>query len=272
MKTAPPNLFKKGMIVFSKHDRVMAEVKGIREDDGINFWVINGAWNGSIYKDNDGNWEISRGGVNHESHPGPQAFEQVLSVTPEEYDQWYMSRQGNASNLINRAVPEKELEPPTQKAEADAYDKDPVFETKVVVTLSGQAGSKADFDALIGSLSLSDMEDEMSEGELVGTMATMVTSEIPPDQVRARLQELGNDGEFFNMDGEGYLDGDPLYDPSGRMLAAQIEQGWSNATMEKLGREFIDQAGLSHAFADFLEQRQSEENEIAQGFDEEPEF
>lgn len=47
---------------------------------------------------------------------------------------------------------------------------------------------------------------------------------------------------------------------AGRILRSQIEQGWSTQILEMLSRRFIEQAGLSDDYAEFLEDQAKEEN------------
>lgn len=138
-----------------------------------------------------------------------------------------------------------------------------VFEFKIVVTVMGEANDVPDFIENYDGMSLSEIGSLIDEGELIGSIEAISLEEINTDQVAHRLQSLGNDGTFFDME-EEYPKSAPVDDPAGRILRAQMSQGWSNETLEMLGRRFIDEAGLSSAFAAFLESQAAEENNMSQ--------
>jgi hypothetical protein len=132
-------------------------------------------------------------------------------------------------------------------------DLDPVFEAKIIVTVMGQASQSVDFKSELDGYSLADISRSIYEGDLIGDWKTASVEEMASDQVYHHLDDLRNDGEFFNMDGEGFPTGGERDDSAGRILRAQINQGMSSADLEEKSRAFIEEMGLSSAYAAFLE-------------------
>lgn len=104
METRPIDTLKSRMVLFSESARLMVRVKAVQED-GFTFHVMNGAWDG----------RMTNGLLNIDIFPEesgyPATFQEVLSVTRDEYGAWYMNA---ASELID-ATPG--VAPPQDPAE-----------------------------------------------------------------------------------------------------------------------------------------------------------
>jgi hypothetical protein len=144
---------------------------------------------------------------------------------------------------------------------------EPIFEASVIVKVLGEAPDADSFKTEIMTMELGDIHSAIFEGDMIGTHTVQVVEEIPANQVAARLDDYGNDGEFFDGMDSFYEKEVTRADPAGRALRAQMEQGWSNETMEALAREFIGNIDMSDAFAAFLEARAQEENEMSSDMD-----
>lgn len=254
MKTRKIDIPRKGMVAFAEKQRLMVNFTKAKDGE-VKFSVMNGLWDGVIKAD----------GTAYHQHGGFEIsisdFEQVLSVTPEEYDHWYMYNGTGTSGLISRE------DGISHDPEDIVYENgsDPVHEVRLMVTVMGQAENSAELRSWISSLSLAAIEEQISTGDLIGQKRIIHSETLPEDQVGARLKDLGNDGRFFNVD-EPEGDFDPCAkkaDPAGRVLSAQIAQGWSNSTLEMLGRRFIDEMGMSDVFATFIEQQARDENDMS---------
>jgi hypothetical protein len=114
METRPFDAPRKGMIVFSKDAGLMATITKV-SGNAFNFEVHNGAWSGTF---RDGNIHIH--GDGHDIHPC-RGVDEVLRVTADEVDQWYLRGVRGVSSLLagepvsgasrlEQAVAEKELD------------------------------------------------------------------------------------------------------------------------------------------------------------------
>lgn len=248
------------MVAFAKKQGLMVKFTKVKDGE-IRFFVMNGYWNGKIKPDGTashmhGAFDIS-----------VSDFEQVLSVTPEEFNDWYMENGTGTSALILRddGISNDPAEIPYKNGSG------PVHEVKIMVTVMGQAETSAELTSWISSMSLSAIDEQIDTGDLIGQTRVIHSETLPEDQVGSRLKDLGNDGRFFNLD-EAESDFDPdakKNDAAGRILNAQISQGWSSPTLEMLGRRFIENVGMSDIFASFIEEQAREENEMSVD-DEEP--
>lgn len=250
MITAPLTAPKEGMILFSERYGLMVTVTSVRSS-GFGFHVLNGNWDG----------EVEHGNIRIENAEYPNAtvgesdFAQVISVTRHEFDAWYMRRASGAQTLINRPVD------PVPTPEAS----DPVQEVTLLVTVLGQADGPRSLANWVSGLRLEDIAREMDVGELVGTVRVIGSLEIPPAEVRTRLEAVGNDGTFFEGVGQtGKVE--PVAD---RISELRDQQGWSAASMEHLAANFIRDAGLERAFLAHLEAQAEKENQYT-GADFEP--
>lgn len=278
MQTCKPASVKKGMIMFSERDGLMTRITGVKKNDSISFRVFNGDWNGTVQPNPDGEgWELlAKSGqevITRSDHPGPEVFEQVLSVTKDEFAQWYMGCEG-VNFLIDRVPQHSDFAPQDPKAAEFGYEngEDPVFEAKIVVTVIGQAKNEAAFRTRMTEDSLGKISLDMNTLDLVGTRKIAALENLPEKQVPARLKALGNDGEFFNTKEASFTSDEDLTDPGGRILETQMDQGLSNATMEMLAREFIEQSDMSHAYAEFLRQRMEHQPDLRDDLDDEETF
>lgn len=113
METRPFDAPRKGMIVFSKDAGLMATIVKV-EGNGFYFDVHNGAWGGSF---EDGKLNVFETGTTFPC----TGFEEVVRVTPDEVDQWYLDGVRGVSRLLagepaagasrlEQAVAEKELD------------------------------------------------------------------------------------------------------------------------------------------------------------------
>lgn len=263
MKTMPVQQPKTGMILFSKNAGLMVQVTRSFKG-GFDFHVLNGAWSGLV---KDGQIRLSDAYAQRnrmteeEAILGRSDFELVLSVTKAEYDAWYMGSASGARGLIDRVSEHPPPIAPPRGGVDEGFsedDPDPVFEAQIVVTVLGQADTPHEFANWISSISLEDLGHEMDEGELIGTSRIVDTREVPFGQIRHRLQEIGNDGSFF----EGFGESDTRPDDASETIARlRADQGWNETSMGILAEEFIRKNGLEQAFAQYLKVQADLENE-----------
>lgn len=264
MITAPLTDPKPGMILFSDHLALMVKVTKIT-DAGFRFRVLNGAWDGAVEEGRvriqDGSYRAfdktyDRDAGDPDTWLGNSDFAQVLSVTAEEYHAWYLIDAPGAARLVNRPVAAEPV-PVSLDPDEDGEDgPDPVHETTLLVTVLGQGDSPKAFENWVAGLSLEDIGREMDQGELIGASRVVGTSEIPPGEVRARLEEVGNDGSFF----EGVGPARKTLPVGSQISALRDQQGWNDGSMEHLAAEFIREAGLERAFLAHLEAQAAMEN------------
>jgi len=103
METRPLQTPQVGMQVFMGEMRLMVDVTKV-DDSGFEFWVMNGCWSGRF---EDGNIRVHATGCNF-----PEAVEpvEVVSVTDEEFDDWYMGN-SRRSDLIEDEIDENDEDP-----------------------------------------------------------------------------------------------------------------------------------------------------------------
>lgn len=243
---------KVGMLAFAKDHNLMAQIYQVT-DTGFKFEVLNGAWSG----------EVRNGQLNHDHQrktdtKPPAGFEEVLSLTEDEYNSWYVYRSnGKLKHLIDIDVQVGDLvDQPTPN--------DPVFRTHVVVSLMGQGDTAREFHHRLKDMSLAEIEREMYQGEFIGHKTLSEPEEIPRDKVAGALRGIGNDGTFFNTSDESFPDDGSTPEPAAEILRLQMQQGWANETLELLSRRFIEEVGLSSGYVDFLKMNADIENEVAE--------
>lgn len=252
--------FRKGMVAFAEKQRLMTQITRVEKGE-IDFYVMNGCWVGTIRADGTafhqhGEFSIS-----------PSDFKEVLSVTEKEFEDWYMRGEKGTGQLVKRG---DNLQP-NPKAIAQDEGGYSVHEVKVLVTVMGEDRSLEDLSNWVSGLSLSQLEEEMDGGELIGRAKVVASETLPRDQVGPRLKELANDGTFFETEDGTTIDPDAKKDDAaGRILRAQVAQGWTTETLEMLSRRFIDEVGLADSYASFIENQAREENDLAAVMDEEP--
>lgn len=268
MITAPLTTPRSGHILFSEKLGLMVRV-GKVSHDGFSFHVLNGAWDGVVRNgevlidDGSFGWaahlNVTEGQEPKapDPHLGPSDFAQVLSVTRHEYDAWYMAAAVGAEKLINRAVTAAPVLTDGVDDEMDEEGPDPVYEVTLRLTVLGQGGSAQDFENWVAGLSLEDLAREMDEGELIGASRVIGSAEVPPDEVGARLDEVGNDGSFF----EGLPWKGKTVPTHVRISEIRDQQGWNDGSMEHLAAAFIREAGLERAFLAHLEKQAAAEND-----------
>jgi len=271
MITAPLTTPRIGHLLFSEKLGLMVRVSKVSHD-GFSFHVLNGAWDGAVrnmevlIEDPSFGWAVplnTDGGDNREApdpHLGPSDFVQVLSVTRHEYDAWYMASTVGAEKLINRAVTAAPVLSDGVDDEVDEEGPDPVYEVTLRLTVLGQGESPKELENWVAGLSLEDLAREMDQGELIGASQVIGAAEVPPGEVRARLEEVGNDGTIF----EGVAPAGTSEPVSSRISAVRDQQGWNDGSMEHLAAAFIREAGLERAFLTHLEAQAAEENEISE--------
>lgn len=138
----------------------------------------------------------------------------------------------------------------------DVDDLDPVQEVTLLVTVLGHADSPAEFEAWVSGLSLENLGREVDDGDLIGASRVVGTTEVPPGEVRARLEAVGNDGSFF----EGVAPAVPSASVASRISTLRDQQGWNEDSMRTLAMDFIREAGLERAFLAHLESQAAMEN------------
>lgn len=146
----------------------------------------------------------------------------------------------------------------------DENGPDPVHEVTLRVSVLGQGESAEELRTWVAGLSLEDLARELDEGELIGASQVIGTSEIPPEDLRTRLEEIGNDGSFF----EGVGPAGKAVPVASRISEIRDQQGWKDGSMEHLAAGFIREAGLERAFLAHLERQAAMEN----GYSDEPEI
>ena len=267
MITAPLTMPRSGHILFSEKLGLMVRV-GKVSHDGFSFHVLNGAWDGVVrngevlIEDPSFGWadplNIAAGKSREapDPHLGPSDFAQVLSVTRHEYDAWYMAAAVGAEKLINRAVAATPVLTDEIDDERDEDGPDPVYEVTLRVSVLGQGESAQDLENWVAGLSLEDLARELDEGELIGASQVIGTSEIPPEDLRTRLEEVGNDGSFF----QGVGPAGKAVPVASRISEIRDQQGWNDGSMEHLAAAFIREAGLERAFLAHLERQAAMEN------------
>jgi hypothetical protein len=137
----------------------------------------------------------------------------------------------------------------------------PVFKVKMVVNIIAQDESKELLEEEINRMSLSAIEEQMEEGDLVGESHIMSVAKLDENEVEKALLDVGNDGEFFDYD-EPFPKGQDVGDPQTRIQNAQMDQGWNAETMSQLKDSFIRDLGLQDDFARYIEAAAKEENEL----------
>lgn len=268
MITAPLSTPRNGNILFSEKLGLMVRV-GKVSHDGFSFHVLNGAWDGRVrngevlIEDPSFGWtapvNTPEGETREAPDPrlGPSDFVQVLSVTRREYDAWYMAAAVGAEKLINRPVTASPILTDGVDDEMDEEDRpDPVYEVTLRVTVLGQAENARELENWVAGLSLEELGRQMDEGELIGASQVIGTSELPAGEVRNRLEEIGNDGSFF----QGVGPAGKAVPVATRISDLRDQQGWSDGSMEHLAAAFIREAGLERAFLAHLEAQADLEN------------
>lgn len=84
-----------------------------------------------------------------------------------------------------------------------------IYETKieVVVYSRGPIDRKPPGYDNYGRTLLGDIIEGMTDGDLVGDWNVGESTPVPPEEVRARLEAIGNDGDFFGFDREHEFEG-----------------------------------------------------------------
>ncbi len=281
MITAPLSKPRTGHLLFSEKLGLMVRVSKVSHD-GFSFHVLNGAWDGVVRNeevligDPSFGWAAplnTDGGQkpkDPDPHLGPSDFVQVLSVTRHEYDAWYMAAAVGAETLINRPVtatafPTAPVLTQGLDVEADEEERpDPVYEVTLRLTVLGQGESARELENWVAGLSLEDLARELDEGELIGASQVIGTCGIPPEDLRTRLEEIGNDGSFF----QGVGPAGKAVPVATRISDLRDQQGWTDGSIEHLAAAFIREAGLERAFLAHLERQAAMEN----GYSDEPEI
>jgi hypothetical protein len=253
--------FRKGMVAFAEKQRLMTKITRVANGE-IDFYVMNGCWEGTIRADGTafhmhGDFSISK-----------SDFKQVISVTPDEYEQWYMRGEPGVTKLVQR--PDKlPVVPEVLTGDPEGSS---VHEIQILVTVQGQDPDPAALTEWVRGLSLAELDHHMNEGELIGRTKLVSSETLPHDQVGPRLKDLANDGAFFNLEDTDFDVDAKKNDASGRILNVQMAQGWSTESLEMQSRRFIEKMGLSDTYARFIEDQAREENDLASDMDDEPEF
>lgn len=137
---------------------------------------------------------------------------------------------------------------------------DPVFETKVIVTMLAQ-GDEKEAAAYFGNMDMASMMHAIDDGDMIGSFQVSSVLELAEHEVVPALEAVGNDGAFFDAEDEPF----PRLkteDPDARILRTQIDQGWSSESLSLQQRRFISRMGLSETFARWLEGEAEVENSM----------
>ena len=73
-----------------------------------------------------------------------------------------------------------------------------VFKATFTVTVLVDADDQADAKQALEKATLSEIGDEMFDGEWIGQMGAITVAEVPEDKIRDELFAIGNDGTFFD--------------------------------------------------------------------------
>ncbi|MEY8802144.1 hypothetical protein AB9K35_17845 [Leisingera sp. XS_AS12] len=142
------------------------------------------------------------------------------------------------------------------------------FEAKILVTYISDTISLKDLEAWRKTPNLRELAEEIIEGEPQGVFDVVSVEQIPVAELTSRRAALNDCAPLL----DGPLIPQAKTESAGRILRSQMEQGWSNETLEMLGRRFIEEIGMSSAFAAYLEQQAAAENEAALESGDEPGF
>lgn len=259
MITAPLTAPRKGSVLFSETHALMVQVYEVTDEE-FHFTVLNGGWRGAV---RDGEVRIRDASyTGSRRRLGPSDFAEILSVTVEEYDQWYMARVPGTDRLINRPVTDPRALTPVIDDEGGEDDgPDPVQEVTLRLTVLGQGESARELETWVAGLSLEDLARELDEGELIGASQVIGASEVPPEDLRTRLEEVGNDGSFF----QGVGAAGKAVPVATRIGDLRDQQGWNDGSLTALATEFIREAGLERAFLAHLEKQAALENAYSEG-------
>lgn len=260
MKTRELKDVKVGMFIFEEKARLMAKVSAVSAT-GFKFLVLNGLWDGSV---RNGQSVIHTG--KKDLTDQSWTFREVLAVTEEEYDQWYMSNGRGAARLISPdaiAMPDEDPQGPDLDAEIPFEDNLPVFEAIFVFKVVGEEQTHEAFLDWMNSKSLRDLAEQAHSGELIGQSRLMGTREVPPGQVAHVLHEMGNDGSFI----EAISQADPRADDASHLIEIlKADQGWDENSVASLAEAFIREQGLAHLYAEHLKKQATLENDAGSDF------
>ena len=94
----------------------------------------------------------------------------------------------------------------------------PVFKTTYTITVFGEFDSLEAAEAVFNNVDEDVVMREIREGDWLGEAGVGDIVEVPPDQLKAELEAIGNDGEFFGeLPDDDSEDPDPDYDDQGNL-------------------------------------------------------
>jgi hypothetical protein len=76
----------------------------------------------------------------------------------------------------------------------------PVFKATMTVTFLFEANSEEGANAAVAYVEPETVIDLMTTGDWIGGVKMSTAEEIPGEKVKAELQAIGNDGEFFDLE------------------------------------------------------------------------
>lgn len=124
----------------------------------------------------------------------------------------------------------------------------PVCETTLVLRVLMEADTPLEAETLLRAQDLSGIAYQVDQGDWLGHVTAVKARIVPPEELEALQQSMGSDGTFFPCPA-----GAPV-DPAGKILRAQIAQGWDATSLGLLQSRFIEAMGLQDSFAAYLEE------------------
>jgi hypothetical protein len=124
----------------------------------------------------------------------------------------------------------------------------PVCEATLVLRVLMEADTPVEAETLIRAQDLSGIAYQIDKGDWLGHMTAVRTRVVPPEELDPLQKSMSSDGSFFPCPA-----GAPV-DPAGKILRAQISQGWDASSLGLLQSRFIEAMGLQDSFAAYLEE------------------
>lgn len=77
-----------------------------------------------------------------------------------------------------------------------------IHKIKIEVTVLCEADTLADAAARFDTMPLNTIAYQIEEGDCIGVTRRVAHETIPPDRVQAELEDVGNDGTFFEKESD----------------------------------------------------------------------
>ena len=141
---------------------------------------------------------------------------------------------------------------------------EPVWKATIVVTVLAQSPDGEDLRNMHRDMGLAEIAEAIDTGDMIGSVSMPMFRALPEERVVPELLEMGNDGEFFNMDEDGHFE-EPAWtdEPDAQILRLQIERSWDALSLQLMQKKFIEKMGLTQDFAYFLVDEAEQERSYA---------